>query len=64
MSVVEGWNLKTPPGFIFTAKIPRSITHEKVLVNCDEDLNNFLKTMSVLGPATVKLFSDLWNTKT
>ena len=49
MSVVEGWDLKTPPSFIFTAKVPQVITHEKVLVNCDEDLNNFLKTMSILG---------------
>jgi len=49
ISVVEGWSLKTPPGFIFAAKVPQVITHEKVLVNCDEDLNYFLKTMSVLG---------------
>lgn len=48
-SVVEGWNLKTPPGFIFTAKVPQAITHEKILLNCDDDLNYFLKTMSILG---------------
>ena len=23
ISTVEGWNLKTPPGFIFAAKIPQ-----------------------------------------
>jgi uncharacterized protein YecE (DUF72 family) len=48
-SVVEGWNMKTPPGFIFAAKIPQVITHDKVLVDCDDDLNHFLKTMSALG---------------
>jgi uncharacterized protein YecE (DUF72 family) len=48
-SVVEGWNLKTPFGFIFTAKVPQVITQEKVLLNCDDDLNHFLKTMSLLG---------------
>jgi uncharacterized protein YecE (DUF72 family) len=49
ISTVEGWNLKTPPGFIFAAKVPQSITHDKVLVDCDDDLNHFLKTMEVLG---------------
>jgi uncharacterized protein YecE (DUF72 family) len=49
ISTVEGWNLKTPPGFIFAAKVPQVITHEKVLVDCKDDLNHFLKTMSVLG---------------
>jgi uncharacterized protein YecE (DUF72 family) len=49
VSTVEGWNLKTPPGFIFAAKIPQSITHEKVLVDCEDDLKHFLKTMDVLG---------------
>ena len=48
-SVVEGWNMKTPPGFTFAAKVPQVITHEKVLVDCGDDLNHFLKTMSALG---------------
>jgi uncharacterized protein YecE (DUF72 family) len=48
-STVEGWNLKTPPGFVFAAKIPQVITHEKMLVDCEEDLKHFLKTMEVLG---------------
>ena len=49
ISTVEGWNLKTPPGFIFAAKIPQVITHEKVLVDCEDDLIHFLKTMDALG---------------
>lgn len=49
ISTVEGWNLKTPPGFIFAAKIPQIITHEKVLVDCEDDLKHFLKTMDALG---------------
>jgi uncharacterized protein YecE (DUF72 family) len=49
ISTVEGWNLKTPPGFVFAAKIPQVITHEKVLVDCDGDLKHFLDTMSALG---------------
>jgi uncharacterized protein YecE (DUF72 family) len=41
--------MKTPPGFIFAAKVPQSITHDKVLVDCDDDLTHFLKTMGALG---------------
>ena len=48
-STVEGWNLKTPPGFIFAAKVPQVIAHEKVLVDCEDDLKHFLKTMDALG---------------
>jgi uncharacterized protein YecE (DUF72 family) len=48
-STVRGWNAKTPPGFIFAAKVPQAITHEKVLVDCEADLAQFLKTMDLLG---------------
>jgi uncharacterized protein YecE (DUF72 family) len=48
ISTVQGWNAKTPPGFIFSAKIPQVITHEKVLVDCADDLKHFLKTMDAL----------------
>jgi uncharacterized protein YecE (DUF72 family) len=49
ISTVQGWNAKTPPGFIFAAKIPQVITHEKTLVDCADDLKHFLKTMDALG---------------
>jgi uncharacterized protein YecE (DUF72 family) len=49
ISTVQGWNAKTPPGFIFSAKIPQLVTHEKVLVDCEDDLKHFLKTMDALG---------------
>jgi uncharacterized protein YecE (DUF72 family) len=49
LSTVKGWYAKTPPGFIFAAKVPQVITHEKVLVDCDEDLKHFLETMEALG---------------
>jgi hypothetical protein len=32
---VNNWALKTPPGFVFSLKIPRTITHGKVLADCD-----------------------------
>ena len=37
VSTVKGWNAKTPPGFVFAAKVPQIITHEKVLVDCDAE---------------------------
>ena len=49
LSTVQGWNAKTPPGFIFAAKVPQVITHEKVLVDCEDDLSHFLRTMDALG---------------
>src|SRR6202044_2918920 len=49
LSTVKGWYAKTPPGFLFAAKVPQVITHDKVLVGCDEDLKNFLSTMEVLN---------------
>ena len=49
LSTVQGWYRKTPPGFVFAVKVPQVITHEKVLVDCEEDLSYFLKTMEALG---------------
>ena len=49
VSTVKGWYAKTPPGFLFAAKVPQVITHEKALVDCDEDFRIFLKTMDCLG---------------
>src|SRR5882762_125922 len=49
LSTVKGWYARTPPGFLFAAKVPQVITHDKVLVGCDEDLKNFLTTMDALG---------------
>jgi uncharacterized protein YecE (DUF72 family) len=49
LSTAQGWYAKTPPGFVFAVKVPQVITHEKVLVDCDEDLSHFLKTMEALG---------------
>lgn len=49
ISTVKGWYAKTPPGFLFAAKVPQIITHEKALVDCDEDFHLFLKAMDCLG---------------
>jgi len=48
-SAVDAWNRKTPDGFVFCAKIPQVITHQKVLEGCDAEFNEFLGVMDVLG---------------
>jgi uncharacterized protein YecE (DUF72 family) len=49
VSTVKGWYAKTPPGFLFAAKVPQIITHEKALVDCDDNFLDFLKAMDCLG---------------
>ena len=49
VSTVKGWNAKTPPGFVFAAKVPQVITHEKVLVDCDAEFRQFVEVMDNLG---------------
>jgi uncharacterized protein YecE (DUF72 family) len=48
-STVRGWYEKTPKGFIFAAKVPQVITHEKVLKDCETDFKAFLNAMDNLG---------------
>jgi uncharacterized protein YecE (DUF72 family) len=48
-ATVRGWYNKTPPGFLFAAKVPQTITHEKVLVDCQAELKGFLAAMDGLG---------------
>ena len=49
VSVVRSWNAKTPEGFLFAAKVPREITHKRILKDCDEEFKVFLTTMEALG---------------
>src|SRR5260370_40149316 len=49
IEAVHNWELKTPPGFIFSLKIPRTITHEKVLIECDKEFEEVVATAQVLG---------------
>ena len=48
-STVNGWARKTPEHFIFAVKVPQVITHEKVLVDCDAEFQQFVDTMDLLG---------------
>ena len=48
-ATVQGWDKKTPEGFVFAAKVPQSITHEKVLVDCKADFKEFVQTNGFVG---------------
>jgi len=48
-SMVDAWNARTPQGFVFSAKVPRVISHEKYLEGCETELNEFVTIMSRLG---------------
>ncbi len=48
VSTVNGWYEKTPPDFVFAAKVPQVITHEKVLVDCEEEFDEFISRMDIL----------------
>jgi uncharacterized protein YecE (DUF72 family) len=46
----SSWEKKVPDGFVFSAKVPKVITHEKQLENCADDWERFIETMAHLGP--------------
>ena len=46
---MTAWREKTPPGFELALKMPQAITHEKLLVDCDEELEKFLHATDLLG---------------
>lgn len=48
-TMVEQWRDRTPADFVFAAKVPMAITHERVLADAEDDLKAFLKVMEVLG---------------
>ncbi len=48
-SAVTNWYERTPPDFTFAAKVPQVITHEKLLVNCEAEFDEFLDRMNLLA---------------
>ena len=44
-SVVRGWYDRTPAGFLFAAKFPRTITHDKKLVGTEAEVDEFIDAM-------------------
>jgi uncharacterized protein YecE (DUF72 family) len=48
-AMIHAWSQRTPAGFRFAAKIPQIITHEKVLRDCQNELQHFTEAMGLLG---------------
>jgi uncharacterized protein YecE (DUF72 family) len=48
-SVVAGWRERTPSGFRFSAKFPKSITHDRKLEGAQAEAEGFVRTMQQLG---------------
>lgn len=48
-AVVRGWIRKTPESFRFILKVPRSITHEKALLDCEREADGFIEAIRPLG---------------
>ena len=46
---VDAWRSRTPEGFAFAVKTPRVITHDKVLLDTDDDMGTFIEIISGLG---------------
>jgi uncharacterized protein YecE (DUF72 family) len=48
-TMVDAWRRRTPSGFVFAAKFPQLITHEKLLEGCAAERDAFLRAMDRLG---------------
>jgi uncharacterized protein YecE (DUF72 family) len=59
----RSWYERTPAGFVFTAKLPRSITHDARLVGADAELFEFCDRAAELeeklGPLLIQLPPDM-----
>jgi uncharacterized protein YecE (DUF72 family) len=58
-SAVEKWREIAPEGFLFAAKFPQEVTHEKSLVDTSSEAETFVHTMQALedrlGPLLLQL---------
>jgi uncharacterized protein YecE (DUF72 family) len=58
--MVKNWSKRTPENFRFTAKFPKVITHDKRLIDFDEDqLNYFFESISELKEKLLALLIQL-----
>jgi len=49
ISTWERWRDSVPPGFRFSVKLPKRVTHELKLIGCDDELQLFLTQAHTLG---------------
>ena len=57
--MVKNWVKTTPDNFRFTAKFPKVITHDKILVDVKEDVERFLENIEPLEKKTLALLIQL-----
>jgi len=57
--MVKNWVKRTPDNFRFTAKFPKMITHDKYLVDVEEDVERFLENIEPLEKKTLALLIQL-----
>jgi uncharacterized protein YecE (DUF72 family) len=57
--MVKNWAKRTLDNFRFTAKFPKVITHDKQLVDVDDDVDLFLTNMEPLQEKTLALLVQL-----
>jgi uncharacterized protein YecE (DUF72 family) len=58
-STWQKWAESVPPGFRFSVKVPKTITHERKLVDCDDPLDRFLDELGPLGDKLAVLLVQL-----
>ena len=57
--MVKNWYRRTPDNFRFTAKFPKVVTHDKHLVDIENEVDLFLKNMEPLQEKTLALLIQL-----
>jgi uncharacterized protein YecE (DUF72 family) len=57
--MVKNWAKRTPDNFRFTAKFPKVVTHDKYLVDANEEVYAFLENMEPLQEKTLALLIQL-----
>ena len=57
--MVKNWSKRTPDNFRFKAKFPKVITHDKQLVDVEDDIDLFLNKMEPLQEKTLTLLIQL-----
>lgn len=58
-STWERWADSVPAGFRFSAKLPKTITHQQKLVACEALIGTFLEEVAPLGPQLAVLLVQL-----
>ena len=58
-AVVSQWRERTPPGFLFSVKLPKRITHDARFSGIESELERFEKTVSNLDEKLICVMAQL-----